>query len=677
MKTVAAILFLLILTKGLYAQNNCTVFGQTPSTAFPVCGTDTFHQQSVPTCSNGPVIVPGCDNSLASGGYQAKNPFWYKFTCYQSGTLSFLITPNDPGDDYDWQLYDITGHDPNDVLKNDSLFVAGNWSGTYGLTGARANGSNTTECASDPAANESTFAKSPYLIAGHTYLLLISHFTDSQSGYSLSFKGGTAVITDTTAPHLHSAEAGCDGTAITVVLNKSMQCSSLAPDGSDFVLNTNAAKVISASSVDCKTGFDMDSLTLFLDKPLPNGNYTVTIREGSDSNTLLDNCGTGIPVGESLDFSYYKPAPTPMDHIPSVGCSPKTIYVVFAGRMRCNSIAPDGSDFKISGPQTVTVTGASGVNCVNGLSDSVALALASPVVTGGDYTVTLVTGIDGVTIISECGVETPLNDTLHFQASDTVSAGFTKQISYSCNRATINLHNNGGNGINQWFWIVGNGMTGANQELIYTDTSFQNQQVQLLVSNGVCNDSAGTSFPLDSNYYLRAMFEEPSFVCPNDQVTFLDHSIGAITDWQWNFGNGNTSSLENPLQQQYPVVVRTRDFPVSLVVTNTVGCTDTASQMLQVINNCYISVPTAFTPNGDGMNDYLYPLNAYKARNLDFKVFNRYGQLVFETKNWTHKWDGTFHGVPQPIGSYVWELSYTDIDTGKRVFKKGATLLIR
>lgn len=676
MKTVAAIFFFLFLHEGLHAQNSCTVLGQTPSTAFPVCGIDTFHQQSVPICSNGSLIVPGCDNSLASGGYQAKNPFWYRFTCYKSGTLSFLIIPNDLGDDYDWQLYDITGHDPNEVLANDSLFVAGNWAGTYGLTGAKVNGSTITECASDPAANESTFAKSPTLIKGHTYLLLISHFTDSQSGYSLSFGGGTAVITDTTAPHLQSAVAGCDGASITIILNKKMQCSSLAPDGSDFTVS-NGDKVISASSVDCKTGFDMDSLILFLDKPLPNGNYTVTIRNGSDSNTLLDNCGNGIPVGESEHFSYFRPAPTPMDHIPVVGCSPKTIYVVFAGAMRCNSIASDGSDFKVTGPQPVAVTGASGVSCVNGLSDSVALTLASPIVRGGDYTVTLVTGIDGVTIISECGVETPLNDTLHFMASDTVSAAFTKNINYSCNLATINLHNNGDNGIKQWFWIVGNGITGTSEDLSYTDTSFQNQQVQLLVSNGVCNDSSGLTFPLDTNYYVKSVFEEPSFVCPNDEVTFMDNSIGTITSWQWNFGNGNTSFMENPPQQQYPVVVRTKDFPVSLTVINTMGCSDTSNQMLKVINNCFIAVPTAFTPNGDGMNDYLYPLNAYKARNLDFKVFNRYGQLVFETKDWTHKWDGTFHGVPQPMGSYVWELSYIDTDTGKKVFKKGATLLIR
>lgn len=684
MKSVITICFFLLLWEGAYAQfnhssNGCTVLGQNPSTAFPVCATDTFHQVSVPNCTDGTVYVPGCSPAnTIYGQYTAESPFWYRFTCYKSGTLSFVITPVDMGDDYDWQLYDITNHQPTDVFTNDSLIVTGNWSGSYGLTGASPGGLSTIGCASAPSQNESTFARSPQLIKGHTYLLLISHFSGStQSGYSLLFKGGTAVITDTTQPHLLNAVPGCDGQSIVVTVNKNMRCASLASDGSDFRLNTNAVKIISASSVDCNSGFDLDSLTLFLDKPLPNGNYTLTIQNGTDNNTLLDDCGTGIPAGEGLSFAYVKPAPTPMDHIPAVGCSPRTVYVVFAGKMRCNSISPDGSDFQITGPAPVEVTGAQGVNCENGLSDSVALTLASPVVKGGDYTVKLVTGMNGITIISECGVETPLNDTLHFQAADTVTADISKQIVYTCNLATIDLANSGSNGINQWFWFNGKGSIDSSRTFTYTDTSFGNQQVSLLVSNGVCHDSSGIRFPLDTNYYVRAGFEEPSFVCPNDEVTFVNRSIGNIVTWKWNFGNGQTSVMENPPTQQYPIVVQTKDFPVSLTVTNTVGCTDTSTRMLKVINNCFIAVPTAFTPNGDGINDYLYPLNAYKAVDLDFKVFNRYGQLVFETHDWTRKWDGTFHGVPQPMGSYVWELSYTDSDTGQKVFKKGATLLIR
>ncbi|HXB34879.1 MAG TPA: gliding motility-associated C-terminal domain-containing protein, partial [Puia sp.] len=87
--------------------------------------------------------------------------------------------------------------------------------------------------------------------------------------------------------------------------------------------------------------------------------------------------------------------------------------------------------------------------------------------------------------------------------------------------------------------------------------------------------------------------------------------------------------------------------------------------------------PGAFTPNGDGVNDYLYPLNALKAVDLQFRVYNRWGQLVFETTNWLNKWDGTTGGRPQAAGVYVWTLSYIDGDTGKRIFQKGTSMLIR
>jgi len=87
-------------------------------------------------------------------------------------------------------------------------------------------------------------------------------------------------------------------------------------------------------------------------------------------------------------------------------------------------------------------------------------------------------------------------------------------------------------------------------------------------------------------------------------------------------------------------------------------------------------VPNAFTSNGDGLNDYLYPLNAYKATDLTFWVFNRYGQLVFETTDWTKKWDGTKDGDPMPAGVYVWMLSYT-VPSNKKVFLKGFTVLLR
>ena len=68
---------------------------------------------------------------------------------------------------------------------------------------------------------------------------------------------------------------------------------------------------------------------------------------------------------------------------------------------------------------------------------------------------------------------------------------------------------------------------------------------------------------------------------------------------------------------------------------------DTVVHIVKSVNNCYIAVAQRFfTPNGDGHNDYLYPLNAWKATDLLFRVFNRNGELVFETRDWTNKWDG-------------------------------------
>src|ERR1700733_15873817 len=75
----------------------CTTKGQTPATAFPVCGTSIFKQDSVPVCVNNFVPAP-CPSD--GNAYQDLNPYWYKFTCFVSGTLALTIAPNNNQDDY-------------------------------------------------------------------------------------------------------------------------------------------------------------------------------------------------------------------------------------------------------------------------------------------------------------------------------------------------------------------------------------------------------------------------------------------------------------------------------------------------------------------------------------------------------------------------------------------------
>ncbi|HNR15340.1 MAG TPA: gliding motility-associated C-terminal domain-containing protein, partial [Chitinophagaceae bacterium] len=128
--------------------------------------------------------------------------------------------------------------------------------------------------------------------------------------------------------------------------------------------------------------------------------------------------------------------------------------------------------------------------------------------------------------------------------------------------------------------------------------------------------------------------------------------------------------------QQYSIPANQSSFITKLVVEDSAGCVDSVYHIIRVAENCYIAVPSAFTPNNDGKNDFLYPLNAYKATNLVFRVYNRIGQLVFETRDWNRKWDGRIGGLEQPTGVYVWMLDYNDA-AGKRVSLKGTTVLIR
>ena len=198
-----------------------------------------------------------------------------------------------------------------------------------------------------------------------------------------------------------------------------------------------------------------------------------------------------------------------------------------------------------------------------------------------------------------------------------------------------------------------------------------------VTNNFGCSDSASVKITLLNTIAVKAVISSSNFLCkPSDSATFKDMSIGNIAKWNWDFGNGMKSILQNPPVQNYFIESNAADYTVKLIVADSAGCADTTSHVIKVENNCYIAVPNAFTPNGDGLNDYLYPLNAYKATDLTFRVFNRLGQLVFETTDWTKKWDGTKDSDPMPAGVYVWMLSYTD-PSNKKVFLKGYTVLLR
>ncbi|MEP7277389.1 MAG: gliding motility-associated C-terminal domain-containing protein [Bacteroidota bacterium] len=673
--TAVLCLFLLMICRvDAQGTQSCSILGQSPASAFPVCTKDTFAQSTVPICTNKGMVVPGCN--VSTGDYADKNPFWYRFTCYQAGTLGFQITPNDLNDDYDWQLFDITGvTDLNAVYTSPSLFVVGNWSGSSGTTGASVKGVSSVECASDPKENINTFSTMPVLQQQHVYLLLISHYSDNQSGYKLSFGDGTAVINDPRLPDLQSVKTSCDATVLTLKLNMKMKCSSLSANGTDFAIVPALATVVAASGGNCNTGFDMDSITLTLSNPLPSGNYALVIKKGADANTILDDCDRDIPEGHHLPFTISIPQPTPLDSITAPGCAPSALQLVFGKNIRCSTIATDGSDFVITGPAPVRIVSAIGSCGNNAGSAVITLTLSSPIVKGGVYQVAVKRGTDNNNIIDECGQETPVGSAASIALKDTVSAAFSYRLFVGCRTDTVVFAHDGNNGVNQWSWNFNISGTSTLQTPTALYKDFGEKQIFLKVSNGFCSDSISETIQL--NNALKAAFETNDLLCPEDAAVFKNRSTGDIIDYHWDLGDGHSSFLQEPVPENYPNTGLEKNYPVQLIVENSNHCFDTAHAIIKVLRTCYIAVPNAFTPNADGLNDWLYPLNAYKADNLDFNVYNRLGQRVFHSSDREQKWDGTINGHPQRASVYVWTLRYTNHDTGKKIFLKGTAVLIR
>lgn len=656
------IVFFFIWTVNLHAQD-CSVLGQNPSSAFPVCGSGSFSQVTVPLCGGRRVPGPCTD-----GGETDINPFWYKFTCFQTGSLRLLITPNDLGDDYDWQIFDITGHQPDDVFRDASLFVACNWSGNSGLTGTSPSGNGLINCG---GYSYPTFSAMPTLQTGHNYLLLISHFTRSQSGYKLDFSGGNAVITDTLKAAFKNVNISCDGKVLNLSFNKKMQCSSLDKNGSDFKINSSAT-IIDAFGYGCQSGFDLDSITLSMSSPLLPGNYTVSMQIGNDGNTLLDACNTPMDIGSSINFTVFAGQPPVLDSISFSKCPPDIITVSFDKKILCSSVDPDGTDFKIIGPSLVSVVNVTSQCDNTGGALKFDIHLNAPIQQTGTYQLILLKGNDGNSVNDICGDEA-LTTTKNFYIPPVVSAKFEFSSKFTCNSDSVSFTNSGDNLINRWTWtangqVFGNTRTAA--KLFPADSIFH---IKLFVANDGCEDVQDTIifFP-----HVKAEFNYPEDICPGDTLFVSNISKGNINSYNWDFGNGTVSKLKNPLGQIYPSLNKEHYYTIYLSISAT-GCIDTISHKFRVLTSCYIDVPNTFTPNGDGINDYFYPLNAIKAANLNFAVYNRWGNKVFESHDWKKKWDGRFKGELQPAGIYIWTLSYVNTDTQKSYNKKGTVFLAR
>ena len=151
----------------------------------------------------------------------------------------------------------------------------------------------------------------------------------------------------------------------------------------------------------------------------------------------------------------------------------------------------------------------------------------------------------------------------------------------------------------------------------------------------------------------------------------LNATGGSIYEWtpvtQWL----NNPNIFNPVSRPLS------DIEYIVRVSNAIGCSDTDSILVKfytVLPGFF--VPSAFSPNGDGLNEVIKPLAlGLKAVEL-FQVYNRWGQQVFSTTQIGEGWNGKYKGIPQEAGSYVWYATGKDY-ANRKLEKKGTVILIR
>ncbi len=140
--------------------------------------------------------------------------------------------------------------------------------------------------------------------------------------------------------------------------------------------------------------------------------------------------------------------------------------------------------------------------------------------------------------------------------------------------------------------------------------------------------------------------------------------------WSPSFGLNNPA-ISNPL-----ATLNVDSIRYVVEVKDAAGCTGYDTVWLRVYEGITYYIPNAFSPNGDGLNDIFKPIGVGIVSTSFFRIFNRYGQLVFETTQWNKGWDGTYKGTPQAVGNYVWVIRGTGRN-GKTIEKTGNVVLVR
>lgn len=641
------------------------------------------------------------------------NSVWYIFTVTISGVLEFSIIPQ-AGDDYDFALYDLTNGSCADIFNGvDSIEVRCNYAFTNGATGLQTGFLSTSQGPGGEA-----FLAPLTVTAGETYALLVDNFSSTSSGYTLNFAPSantTASIIDFIEPSISSVDSMTCGntTSFNFTLSEPILCSTIAADGSDFIVTgPSTVTVASVSSADCSTGSFTQNVTVTFSAPVTvGGNYNLILQPGTDGSTFEDNCGN---EAERDTMQFFIPG------------------VVNAGFTYMKSSSCVADTFRFTNTSTGNIT-----SVLWDFGDNTTSTQNNPmhVYTVIDtYTVTLIVSSP------ECS-DTFIDNNII--VTNSFIAFFTYSPSEPCATQPVTFTDSSQTSATAFFWGFCDGNISAAQNPTHVFASGGSCLVSFAITdqNLGCSDTTEMTIFIHEN--VVAAFDADDPACEDVQVNFTDVSAGTPASWLWTFLDATISTDQNPsflfpdagtFQVQLSVVdsfcgtdVITQDIDVlprpffylgndtflcrseeitlsaypgadsylwstgatsaTIVSTNvpdTVwanaivdGCPYTDSLIIneQTLDCSFAVVPSGFSPNGDSKNDFLNVLTK-RVSEYELIIFNRWGQEVYRGTSNDFGWDGYFKDEPQDLGVFGYVLKWTNL-SGQSFVENGSITLVR
>ena len=399
----------------------------------------------------------------------------------------------------------------------------------------------------------------------------------------------------------------------------------------------------------------------------PNTTYAWTVAAGTVTGAAA---GNGAAITQTLTSASNGPETVVYTITPTYGiCRGTPVNVNIT--VQPSPVVDAGNDLTIcEGEQvTLTATGADTYSWDNGVQNGVTFIPAT-------------TTTYQVTGTSDAGCSSTDNVTV--TVVPLPGADFSSDINSGCLPVTVVFTNNSpqtGNVSCEWrFGDGGVSSDCATSTHTYTQQGCYDVSLTVTTPEGCVSHNRVEDLICSSPIPVASFNISPSdldLLSPN--TSFVNTSEGATT-YSWDFGDGSpSSSVKNP-EHSYPGD-HAGNYTVILIVSNDMGCKDTARTTIYIKDEMLYYVPNAFTPDGDELNPVFKPIFTAGFDPFDYKltIYNRWGEIIFESNDASVGWDGTFskqRGIVAD-GTYLWRINFTVLRTNERKSISGVVNLIR